>query len=512
MRPPVVKTSEIIMFISKTSNVRHPVGVLFLGLFFSQVIATIQVYLSNIALHASVAGITAEGYLAIPNHYVMNSLNYFGPAFFGGLFFSFSLGAGIALITMAAAWIWSRYFWRSRSGLIGVLVVWAGLLIFVNLQGFVLFPTIYLLMIPPIVFTATLKWLAPPEGKINRLYRIINLIPVPLLALLWLTQFDINMFLDLRDTLLLSNFVGKKFSNFYYTYTLYPAEAFKSLDQKIIRTCKLKNIQKQATRLTLEKILRNYDYLPMQGDKKVDLTITQKNNQFLFGNQDRQYFQLNVNDFFSDPQKALNKFSSESDGYAIFRQFTFLSLMFGFPILIYIVLHAVIYYTLFLLDERRKRAVIASVACLLIGFIVLIYFHSNRSANIALNDLAEDLNSEHWQRRVAALKIIQEKRLEISRYQAYPILLQSRLDQERYWLVRALAVSRQPHTYRDLLNFLDDPNPNVRTMAFYALGQRKNPQAVPSILEKIASSKNWYCQLYAYKALRSLGWKQTLSR
>jgi HEAT repeat protein len=129
-----------------------------------------------------------------------------------------------------------------------------------------------------------------------------------------------------------------------------------------------------------------------------------------------------------------------------------------------------------------------------------------------MNDLAEALNSEHWQRRVAALKIVQEKRLEISRFRAYPILLQSRLAQERYWLVRALAVSRQPHTYRNLLNFLDDPNPNVRSMAFYALGQQKNPQAIPSILEKIESSHNWYCQLYAYKALRSLGWKQTLSR
>ncbi len=67
--------------------------------------------------------------------------------------------------------------------------------------------------------------------------KLVHLIPIPLLALLWFTQFDSAMFLDLRDNLLLSNLLGRKFSDFYYNYTLYPAEAFKSLDQKMIKTC-----------------------------------------------------------------------------------------------------------------------------------------------------------------------------------------------------------------------------------------------------------------------------------
>jgi HEAT repeat protein len=99
--------------------------------------------------------------------------------------------------------------------------------------------------------------------------------------------------------------------------------------------------------------------------------------------------------------------------------------------------------------------------------------------------------------------------LEISSFQAYPKLLASTCIPERYWFIRTLARSRSTATYRDLLNFLHDPHPNVLTMAFYALGQRKNKQAIGEIIEKIETSDNWYSQWYGYRALRSLGWKQT---
>jgi HEAT repeat protein len=48
-------------------------------------------------------------------------------------------------------------------------------------------------------------------------------------------------------------------------------------------------------------------------------------------------------------------------------------------------------------------------------------------------------------------------------------------------------------------------------MAFYSLGLRKNPGAIRPILKKIEASQDWYTQMYAYKALRALGWNQTKS-
>jgi len=83
---------------------------------------------------------------------------------------------------------------------------------------------------------------------------------------------------------------------------------------------------------------------------------------------------------------------------------------------------------------------------------------------------------------------------------------------ERYWLARALGVSRQSETYDDLIAFLDDPSPNVVSMAFYALGKRGDRRAIKEIMTRIEASDNWYNQWYAYKALRKLGWKQNRSK
>ena len=62
------------------------VKVLILGLLISQIIATIQVYLSNLDLHRSLTGIVKAGYLAIPNQLVMPSLLKIGTAIYGGIF------------------------------------------------------------------------------------------------------------------------------------------------------------------------------------------------------------------------------------------------------------------------------------------------------------------------------------------------------------------------------------------------------------------------------------------
>jgi hypothetical protein len=135
-----------------------------------------------------------------------------------------------------------------------------------------------------------------------------------------------------------------------------------------------------------------------------------------------------------------------------------------------------------------------------------------RGKDIELKDVPQALASESWQERVAALRIIEEKGLEVSSFSPYPRLLISPHIAERYWLARGLAESHRSETYRDLLAFLDDPHPNVVSMAFYGLGKRGDIRGVSEILARIKISNHWYNQWYAYKALRALGWKQRKSR
>jgi hypothetical protein len=182
------------------------------------------------------------------------------------------------------------------------------------------------------------------------------------------------------------------------------------------------------------------------------------------------------------------------------------------PLALYLILHALIRFACSFFLDVRTSSLIASVFCLIVGLSILIPFLYMRGASSELENVPQALASESWQERVAALRIIEQKGLEISSFQHYPRLLTSPHIAVRYWLVRGLAVSRRPETYKDLLAFLDDPHPNVVSMAFYGLGQRGNWRAVSEILNRIKTSDHWYNQWYAYKALRTLGWKQKKSQ
>jgi hypothetical protein len=64
----------------------YPALALLLGLFTAQVLATAQVYLSNIELYQTLLPIKDAGYFPIPNEQIMPRLQAWGPALFGGLF------------------------------------------------------------------------------------------------------------------------------------------------------------------------------------------------------------------------------------------------------------------------------------------------------------------------------------------------------------------------------------------------------------------------------------------
>ncbi len=242
---------------------------IFLGLVTAQVIATIHVYISNGELYGTLVAIKDAGYLTIPNHRMMHSLQEFWPAFFGGLFFTFSVGAALSVFSLAAAWIWDRLLSRNKVLLIGFLILWAVCLVAVNLRGFSPMVTSYFLIIPPLVFKATLRWIPAPAKRRVWLNRVVDFAPIFLLAILWTPQLDRHIFVDLRDHLLLTNPFGTKINDFYYDYNFYAAEVFKSLEQKTLKTCDLNQIKKKSILPGIEREMLHRDYLPMSKDVAV---------------------------------------------------------------------------------------------------------------------------------------------------------------------------------------------------------------------------------------------------
>ena len=486
----------------------YTVGVLFLGLFLAQIIATIQVYASNVHLYSTLVAIIKAGYFPLPNEGFMPNLRQLGPALLGGLFFTLSVGAGLTFVSMAAAYIWIHLPHRNKAYLIPYLILWIVAILMANYRGFCPIVTLYFLIIPPAIFLVIVRWTPSQSIQKFSLNRFIHIIPLFLLALLWWTQTNGPLFLEFRDNLLLSNSFGTKINDFYYANTLYPAEVFKPLEDKLLKTVDLEQIGKKPVARALERALINYDYLNVAVNGEADLKILEEGNGFLLMNGRKPILRTSLQEFLSDPKSVLKDFSLKSDKYGFFRDFTLFSLLIGLPLSLYVFIHALFCLIVYPFAGFRTSSIIASIVCFLLGLSLWIMFINVRGERIDVKDLPAALDSESWRQRVSALKTIVQSKIEISNFPNYQRLKTSDHMPERFWLVGALGVSSRPETWHEIFPFLDDPHPNVQRMALDALGQRGNRAAIPEIKKRIETSDHYFSQWYAYKALRALGWKQ----
>jgi hypothetical protein len=276
----------------------------------------------------------------------------------------------------------------------------------------------------------------------------------------------------------------------------------------MLKTAKIESKANTKTR-ALENILLNYDYIPIQRKIDADLTVAATQDSFIFKSHDRPVLKISSKEFFRAPHNTIEEFQQKSDSWAFFRYAIMFSLLTGFPLAVYIIAHGIISILFGFFFNAKIASLIASILCFVLCLVFLLSFQLNRTYNISERNISEALRSNRWQDRVAALKFIDENGLEIKQFHAYPELLKSDYPAERYWFVRTLGSSRKPSTYRDLLGFLNDPHPNVASMALYGLGRRGNKEAIGEIMQVIKTSDDWYNQWYAYRALRALGWQQT---
>jgi hypothetical protein len=263
--------------------------------------------------------------------------------------------------------------------------------------------------------------------------------------------------------------------------------------------------------IVLESILLNYDYIPLEGDINADLSIVIIKDDLKLEARNKTVVQISAKAFLANPDKVIRQFEKQSDTNSLLRQLTFISLLFGLPLAVYVIVQGMTNILAGFFFNSKNASIIASILCFVICIIMLVAFQFSRGRDVSVPHLPDALDSERWQARVGALKIIAQKGLEISQFKSYPAMLKSTHIAERYWLVKTLGNSKNPATHNDLLHFLDDPHPNVVTMALHAIGKRGHLDMKEKIVQIITTTDNWYIQWYAYKALRSIGWRQTKS-
>ncbi len=483
-----------------------------LGMGLTQLLATGHVYLSNRHLHESLVLIAQAGYLPLPNEYIMGTFLDMGPAFLGGLFFTLTVGAGLSLLAGTLGWAWTCMLKKNRGAMFLLATLWISLVVLLNITGFSAVVTSYFLLVPALVFHISSRWtpsLRSGHSGQTWLNQMAPVLAIILLTLVWASLADRLLFMNIRDYLLLSNPVGRAVDRFYYRYTLYPAQAFKPLDQKTLKTCLIDGVEDENRKKRIVTALEAYDYLPVSGRDPIDVKLVAKNSELAVKDGQRTVVETTVADFLSDPQRPLHRFSAAIDTYGPFRRATFLCLLVGFPVLLYIVVFALSHWAVsYLVAAPERWNLYAAVTCLVIGLGLLAAVHTGRLEPVSLEELPTALESNSWRQRTEGLRLIVQKRLEIGHYPAYKQGLTSPHVPERYWLTKAIGLSRDPDTRPDLLTLLEDPHPNVVSMAFQALGHRGDSRWIPEILQRIKTSRHWYNQWYAYRALKSLGWRQ----
>ncbi|MDY7032142.1 MAG: HEAT repeat domain-containing protein [Thermodesulfobacteriota bacterium] len=481
------------------------------GLILAQVLSTVFVYLSNINLYHTMEILKNEGYLIVPNEHIMDHLHGFTPAFWGGLFFTLTLGSGLTLLSLLMGLIWMRLSKRKKIPIVILCFIQALCVLEVNRNGLSIVASLFFIIVPIGVFIIATQLLARNTGIKNKIYPLIHIIPLLILSVLWLSQASKDIFVDIRDNLLLSNSVGMNINSFYYEYTLYPAEAYKTLRQKRIKTCNLEEVGNPDVKKRLKRILVNFDYMEIKNNEYVDLQIIQQGGELILQNTGKTILSTSAEEFFENSGNILDSFSMMCDRYGFLRQAVYVSLLFGFPLLLYILIHISMSSVLSLLMNESISSYIVSVCGLIVGILMLLPIYRANNIELDINNLSTMLQSENKLERIASLKFIVRNRLEITEYKAYKKTMKSSYVPETYWTVRALGSSRSPQVFDDLVGFLNSPHDNVVCMAYHALGKRGDRKAVDVILKRIKMSNHWYRQWYAYRALRNLGWKQKAS-
>lgn len=498
------------MAILNLSVRQHSLLPLASGLFTAQAIATLCVWRSNTHIRQSVDALQSAGWLTLPAGPAATTLDTLAAAFGGGLFFTLTIGAGLALGTWAGLYLW-RWLFRGSPRLFALLAAgWLVLLAAVNARGWALFPSLLVTGVPLATAMAALHAPAKAPDRASRRWPVAP-IALALLGGIWATQLDAGTFSVVRDHILLSNPVGRQVNDYYYRYTLYAAEVFKSFDQKTVRTWRLEGEVPAPTARRLTALLADRDVLETPGFRSVDLTVQPVQSRLVMRAPTGRRIESEAAAFFADPNRWLRAFSEAADPFGPFRRLTFAGLLFGFPVLLFVVVHGAAGRLAGALRQERAAAWLSAAVCLIVGLLLLVPVLAGRPTTIPADALGAALASEDWRRRVAALRHIDTEQIDISRYPQYKALLDSPRVAERYWLARALAFSRDAETHADLLALIDDPHPNVVCQAYYALGRRGDPSAIAPIKVRMVQSDHWYTQWYAYRALRGLGWRQARS-
>ena len=482
-----------------------------LGVFSSHLIFTLYILVSNHQLYEKLISMMDAGYLVVPNAHILPSLLSIKPSFIGATFFTLTIGIALSFLSFFLARLWMGPFKRSKQYIQGLLFVLIVCLFFMNRNGINILFSTWLIGVFGLVFKLTTTQQISDDKHLTPNVLKLHLPLLIVLSVMWVFPTDGNIFISIRDRILFPSDVGGKIIDLYYRYTLYPAEAIKSFEQKLFVTCRLEGFQNKKHYQTLVDSLPAINYLPLPDENTpVDVVISENDNSLFFLVKDRIVYKKNTNTFLSQTKKVLTELSQISDRHRFMRRLIALSLLIGLPLIGYGLFFKLTRLLLSRFLSGGKLSFGTMVICVgmvLVGYVIAIV---TAPKPVSIKQLPEVLSSKDWNIRRTGLETIVSQQLEIMSYADPDEFAKSPYPLERMWAARSFGNSRSPKTFELLWTLIDDDHPNVACMALRSIGKRGNESAVLPVIHWIKNSNHWYAQWYAYQTLKMLRWKQEL--
>ncbi len=427
----------------------------FLVFFLSAALFFFLVYHANTELYADIRVLKQAGHTVVPNAHVLALLPDYRSAFSGSLFFTFTLG----LVSAFTVSITVTAVLKKRDGM---------------------------------VFSEILNPLAVPAAC-----ALIVLSGLCLVA-------DKGFFLKARNRLLLTNSAGIALNSFYYTHTLYAANALQSPMARQIKSYRT-DPPAESKMPWLENALFRYGWLKSGASSNTALVISASENTVVLKKGDRPVVTARANRFYRRPATFLQRYAEKTDNRKVLRLLCRISLLAGIPAVMVSLLYAGVKRVLTGVFSRKRAAALSAIAAVLLCLGPVYLINSEPAAKETDREtISALLYSGDRAERVRALRALCRQGKSITSFpEAAAALMKGRIP-ERYWLARTLGHGRGEENLHYLKVLLADSQINVRCAAVRSLPEPAFAPEVPELLKNIMkNAKEWYVQYCAWEA-----WKQ----
>ncbi|MDY0132876.1 MAG: hypothetical protein RBR53_09410 [Desulforegulaceae bacterium] len=455
------------------------------SLFTAHILWTIFIFLSNKELLEKSKALKIENNILIsPAGLAAKGLEMFSTGFFSAVFFTFTAGVFFTFTGVFLGFLYSK----SKNKLKTFLIIFYIFLLI--LIGYLLGDYFANILIGILSFFLTIKL------KPNIYFTKIYILPIIALAIIPFLYNGNSFFSDFRDKVLLTNSFGKAINNFYYKFTLYPAEIIKSPLKKQLKTAQLIGFN-HSEQKHLESVLEKYNYFHLKNKNvKKDIKIFKFKNKVNLKTKNLE-LDFDCKSFLSDTDKIIIKIAEKQQSPFLIK-ITIVGFVIFLPILL-IFSFSIFLKTLFKLIFSNKTSEIStSVSFILILYLVLFpVFNSSFNEKLTIE---KEINSTNKFKRINALKYIYQNKIK------FPVSdknLNSSYDAERYWAVLNFPI-KTPKDLDKIIKKTRDDNINVRCKAYQRIGtispfyEKHYKMASEFLNSDYYKIKDWYVQWYAY--------------